>query len=193
MVAPLLGSIGRASVMSQMGASDHLEGVVATMFEHSWWQVRGSSAVGRPMKGFFPGTGVADLAFRLVFRLYMSSVQAKLISTGSGTSLHIVGKPTFPMLGSGASYDCVDSTWVDDTVVMVIVPKAVELHPTATLTCAILLTELRRIGSEPNTKQSKCQVMPVIVGNGCHSDTLSQRRTFHQGPKNVGCTGGRLP
>ena len=143
------------------------------------------------MKGFSPGTGVADLAFSLVFRLYISSVQSKLISAGLRTSLHIVGKPLFPMLAPGASYDCVDSTWVDDTVVMVIVPKAVDVHPTATLTCAILFTELRRIGFEPNTKRGKCQVMPVISGDGCHEanqEIFFRNGGMFRGSDGFGCS-----
>ena len=118
----------------------------------------------QPMKGLSPGTGVADLDFSLVFRLYISAVQSKLINAGLGTSLHIARKPIFPMLTSGSSHHCIDPTWVDDNVVMIIVPIAADVHPIATLSCSVLFTELRRIGIEPNTKRGKCQVMPIVNG-----------------------------
>ena len=57
--------------------------------------MRGCPRIAKPQKGFSPGTGVADLAFSLIFRLYISAVQSKLIAAGLATSFKVSADPLF--------------------------------------------------------------------------------------------------
>ena len=164
LINPFLEVVRKASVMAQMGASPHLEAVVGNLFRNSWWQMRGCPRIAKPQKGFSPGTGVADLAFSLIFRLYISAVQSKLIAAGLATSFKVSVDPLFSALVPDAAQDCIDTTWVDDTVVMSIASCAADVPSLASATCSIIFTELRRIAFDPNTKPGKCQVMPILNG-----------------------------
>ena len=120
-------------------------------------------AVARPHRGFCPGTGCADLAFTLVFQLYVSSLQDKLRAEGIGLKLHCP-EPVFHTIGDSALVESLDVTWVDDTVICAACHSTADIVPIAKRIASIAFSDLRRFGFTPNTKRGKTQVMPIILG-----------------------------
>ena len=106
-----------ASVRDQAGASPHLQAVTHSLYTGLWWQVKGHTTPARPRRGFCPGTGCADLAFTLVFRLYISSLQDRLRAEGIGLTLRCPNSD-FPSIAGGVLVENLAVTWVDDTVVL---------------------------------------------------------------------------
>ena len=74
-IPPLIDTLRCSSALEQAGASTHLQVLTHSLYNGLWWQVKGRTGPAKPNRGFCPGTGCADLAFTLVFRLYISSLQ----------------------------------------------------------------------------------------------------------------------
>ena len=164
-IPPLLDSLRSASVLEQAGASPHLQAMTHSLFNGLWWQVKGHTCPARPARGFCPGTGVADLAFTLVFRLYVSSLQDRLRSKGIGLKLRCPDSDFAPIAG-GADVEFLDVTWVDDTVVCAACGSPDNVLPVAARIASLAFSDLRHIGFTPNTKLGKTHIMPVVIGKG---------------------------
>jgi hypothetical protein len=164
-IEPLVSTLREASAMQQAGASDHLQAVVHSLYNGLWWQVRGSEKVAQPQRGFCPGTGIADLAFSLVFRLFITSIQDRLRDLGLGIKLHCPD-PVFSTLSMSHNAEYLDITWVDDTVIMTAVGAPSQIMPVARTIASVCFTELRKLGFTRNTKRGKSQLMPIVIGKG---------------------------
>ena len=188
-VADFIVKLRQMSALEQAGSPQHLESLVAGMFEGAWWQMRGFPEPSNPQIGFSPGTGLADLAFSMVFRLFLCSMQSQIIRAGLAFTIRVEHDPVFPCISRGTLIDCIDTTWVDDTVIMSVVRSAALVHGASKQLGSIVLTELRRFGFNPNTKKGKTQILPVLHGRDLKI-AEDEIWTQNQGVCNVSWPGG---
>ena len=163
-IAPLLDTLRKASALEQSGLSSHAQALTASLYDGLWWQMRGHSSAAVPRRGFCPGTGIADLAFTIVFRLVLSNIHDRLRSLGIGIKMRCSDEPIFSSIYPGQLVELFDSTWVDDTVIMSAVSSPHEIMIIGSTIASTAITQLRRVGFTPNCKQGKSQVMPIIIG-----------------------------
>ena len=170
-IDPFLQTLRAANAMSGAGASKHLEQLIGTLFANSWWVLKGRHTPTMPQRGFMPGTAVADLAFSLVYRLFLGAMHARLVHTGFVCTLTPPDNPLFPALGSVDSLQESNVSWVDDSVMLLTVGRAADVIPAAKVAGGIIFQELFRTGFAPNVKQGKMQILPVFLSPG-HSQAV---------------------
>ena len=139
---PLLELIRAQSALSQAGVSDHIQLLIKGVFDICYWQLSGSQRFARPTIGFSPGVGLADLAFTVVYRLYLVVVQNKLTMQGLASSLGPPSDPVFPPSGNEFEV-ATDVTWVDDTVFMVPFDAPMRVIDVTTVVAKTAISELR--------------------------------------------------
>ena len=154
----------KASALEQAGLSPHAQALIASLYDGLWWQMRGHSSAAMPRRGFCPGTGIADLAFTIVFRLVLSNIHDRLRGLGIGMKLKCSEVPIFVSLGIGNVVEQFDATWVDDTVLMVAVPCLDDSMPIAQTIASVACFQMRKVGFIPNRKKGKTHIMPFIIG-----------------------------
>ena len=81
--------------------------------------------------GLCPGTGIADLAFILVFRLVLSGIHDWLMSQGLGLKYKCSAESILSSRVPSGVVDNFDVTWVDDTVFFAAVGSLDHIVPTA--------------------------------------------------------------
>ena len=81
-VQPCIDMLHQLPAMTQAGLSPHIQALVAGSFDSCFWHIAGSENYAKPTIGFSAGVGLADLAFTLVYRLYLCAVRAKLVAIG---------------------------------------------------------------------------------------------------------------
>ena len=162
-IAPLLELLRAQSALTQAGVSDHLQLLIKGIFDTCHWQLSGSQRFARPTIGFSPGVGLADLAFTVVYRLYLVVVQNKLTVQGLASSLGPPSDPVFPLSGNEFEV-ATDVTWVDDTVFMVPLDDPMRVIDVTTVVAKTAISELRIHGFTPNMKLGKTTVMPILLG-----------------------------
>ena len=123
-LGPLLETLRQASALEQANLPKHAQALTASLYDGLWWQIRGHLTAAVPKRGFCPGTGIADLAFTLVYRLVLSGIHDRLRDFGIGVNLRCSQQPIFGKLLPGELVGNFDASWVDDTVIMSSVPGA---------------------------------------------------------------------
>ena len=164
-IEPLLEILRARSALSQAGVSPHIQLLLRGIFDICHWQLSGSRRFARPTIGFSPGVGLADLAFTIVYRLYLVVVQSKLIAQGFASQVELRDDAVFPDQGN-AHETSNDVTWVDDTVFMVPFDDPCEVITVTRAVAKIAISEHRIRGLTPNMKLGKTTVMPVLLGKG---------------------------
>ena len=150
--------------MEQANASDHLQQLVASLFANSWWLLRGHHTPAAPQRGFMPGTALADLCFTLFYKLFLQSIQGRLVDLGFCMPVAVDSLPLFSVLDGMDQCSQTDILWVDDTVICAACHSTADIVPIAERIASIAFSDLRRFGFTPNTKRGKTQVMPIILG-----------------------------
>ena len=124
----------------------------------------GSDKYARPSIGFSPGFGLADLAFTIVYRLYLIAVQARLNRQGYAPHIHVPSDAAFP---DRDGYGCTtDDTSVDDNVFMVPYDNAMDTVEVAKSVSKIVLSEFGIRGFMPNMKLGETTIVPLLLGPG---------------------------
>ena len=122
-VTPFLDTLRAASAMTTADASQHLQQLIASMLTNSWWMLRGHHTPADPQRGFMPCTALADLAFSLVYRLFLGSMQRCLVDEGLVPHIDLEADPLFPALADTDWIQQPDITWVDDTVALLAIGR----------------------------------------------------------------------
>ena len=166
LVAPSLDTLRAASAMAAAHASQHLQQLIASMFTNFWWMLRGHHTPAAPQRGFMPGTALADLAFSLVYRLFLGSMQRRLVDERLVPHIDLETDPLFPALADIERIQQTDISWVDDTVALLAIGRCDQVIDGARCAGTIIFQELYEIGFQPNVKARKTQITPIVVGSG---------------------------
>jgi hypothetical protein len=163
-IEPLIRIVREHSACSRAGISPHIQELIKGLFSTCFWQLSGSDTYAKPTIGFSPGTGLADLAFTCVYRLFLVVVQQRLTCQGYATRIDV--QPALQVFPIGDMQDDVttDVTWVDDTVFMVPFKDSLQVLDVTHSVARIALGELRIRGFTPNMKLGKTTVMPILLG-----------------------------
>ena len=169
------------NALEEMSCPQHLQKIVATLHDSTWWRLHSDEVVVRTERGTRPGDGFADVVWQLCFSRYLHRVDEILASLGIQCQLpwnQCIGFST----GSGdTSLPLGTVVWADDAALLGSTDTADQAIPQLQIVAEVALKELEKLGMQPNMGKGKTEALLHLTGRG--SRRVRQYLHHHCGSK----------
>ena len=177
LIATILTHASEASAVHRHQVTPHLEAVLASMHQQTWFYVQGEAEfLCHTGMGSRPGDPVADILFNMLMKRVIENIRARLDEAGYSNRVllspegympdHI--RPTTPI---EVPFDA--QAWVDDLIYMVIADDPQTLLDDLASIISIVQHELLTMGITMNLQQGKSEALVSLHGK--HSRIIKRR------------------
>ena len=169
------------NALEELECAPHLRKIVATLHASTWWRLDADEAIIRTERGTTPGDGFADVIWQLCFSRYLHRVDDILTSLGIQCQLPwnqccgFAASPGDTLLPLGTV------VWADDAAILGSTDTADQAVPQLQLVAEVALSELQKLGMQPNMGKGKTEAILHLTGGG--SRRVRQYLHHHCGSK----------
>lgn len=169
------------NALEELECPPHLRKIVATLHASTWWRLDADEAIIRTERGTTPGDGFANVIWQLCFSRYLHSVDDILTSLSIQCQLPwnqccgFAASPGDTLLPLGTV------VWADDAAILGSTDTADQAVPQLQLVAEVALSELQKLGMQPNMGKGKTEAILHLTGGG--SRRVRQYLHHHCGSK----------
>ena len=155
------------TALDELQCPEHLKRVVSSLHQSTWWKLDFDDRIIRTERGTRPGDGFADVIWQLCFSRFLCRLDDCLEALG--IHCHLQWNQCVGFNSAVGEHDTPVGTvvWADDAAVMGAAPNADAVTPQLRIVTEVVLTELHKMGMEPNMGVGKTEAILQINGKAC--------------------------
>jgi len=154
------------NALQDLTCPPHLQKIVSALHASTWWKLDFDDNVIRTERGTRPGDGFADVIWQLCFSRYLHRVDDALASLGIQCQLPWNHCPGFGSSPGDATLPLGTVVWADDAAFLGSTETADQAIPQLRIVAEVALTELLKMGMQPNMGSGKTEAILHLTGPG---------------------------
>lgn len=154
------------NALQDLDCPPHLQRVVSSLHASTWWKLDFDDSVVKTERGTRPGDGFADVIWQLCFSRYLHRVDDVLASLGVQCQLPWNHCPGFGSSPGDATLPLGTVVWADDAAFLGSTETADQAIPQLRIVAEVALTELLKMGMQPNMGCGKTEAILHLTGPG---------------------------